>query len=921
MSGPANGAMPQSDGNGLRGDSREGDSRDGAGHDGSGREGVGREGRLPPAEGGDFVAALRAFHARLLFGVGMDARSGPWRPGRGRSLARELSEGAEEIVRACARRAGEMPRSAVLAAMGGCGRGELAPHSDLDVLLAFADAPNEDSRAWAASLLRLLWDSGLKANLGVRTFRECQADVDDDFDFLTSLVAGRPLLGDDAAFHSLARRLAEKKRGAALSLLCADSDSLARSLFGDPASIHRGKTQRGEEALEVFSREPDLKEGYGALRSLHRMEWLGLFAGDEGGREAWKGLFSEREIARIEAAYDFQLWLRILLHDRKGREADLLGHDDFEAIGREYRSGPGGDADRGPDLGGLLVQARRRLALAEFAAREAFGPRKRRHLPLPEAVIARANPDAPASVLELFVPIAEGRQAISAALLRDAAERARREPPLLSDRPTFDLFRRILSAPAASLAVAALDAASILRVIVPHWAAARDLWSDASFHDRPVGPHSIQALRVADTLLGPDRDAARRFSEPIAAIASRYLDTGWIVRLALVLHDLGKAFPGDHAKNGATLAEKFLAPLPTEALIKDMIASLVEDHLLLSNASRRVDSHLHATLDDLVAEFADRSFPDDGFGLLAVVTACDMAATNSGAWAGYRRSRFERLVVALDARLAAKEGRSTRERLLADKLVELGKEGGRKEVAAFALRLGERYILAHGPEEIARAFALWKANGHDRVDIDVAAENDQLRVRIVAPDEPGLFASLAGILLANGADIVSADIHSLDGVAIDEFRITEVFGNDLLARAMERELSLWTKELERSLRHYLVHTGELALCVFGLERGSRKVPQVFRAPAKVQWAREEGGLRFEISCTDRPALLYDLAHSLSLSGFDTRAASIETRGFRVHDCFHVAPRASVLDAALDAFASELAATCERPVAWPSTEGS
>ena len=888
----------------------------------------------------DFAAARRADRGRLLFGIGVEAREAPWRPGKGRRLALAIATAVEETSLACARKAGAFPDGAFLVATGGLGRRELAPHSDLDLLVAFPSPPDAAGKEWAAGFMRLLWDCGLKGNLGVRTLRECRADADEDFDFLTAMAAGRLLLGEAAAWEGFVRELRKKKGASALKRLLADDAALADSLFGTSLPAEATSKSKRAAGEAVFAREPDLKEGFGSLRSLHRLEWLGLFASAEGRRDDWKSRLCPRETRRTEAAYDLELWLRIRLHDRKGREMEILGHDDLEAIGREGGCGPG-------PLGSLVAASRRQLALAEFTLRSEYRKvldRGKKMAPGDDGPkTARPHSHSAKAILDAFLPIGRGEGDIDAKLIRAFREGfgAGAHPTGLSlaDREAFESFRELLSAPRAAEAFAALDAAAVLGSILPAWRAARDLWPTASFHDRPLGIHSIRSIRVADLLLGPDRAAARSFSVPLAAIAERYLETAWITKLALILHDLGKLFPGDHAKNGAALAEGFLASLPTEALIKEMIVSLVEDHLLLSSASRRLDAGADGVLDDLAAEFASRSFPEDGFGLLAIVTACDIAATNPEAFTGYRKRRFEELVSGLDARLVAREGLTAREKLLAERLRDLDElcpapansgdrvgddhgggddRGGDSGPRAFALQLGERYILGNAASRIRRDFELWTANGHERIELEVGAENDHLRVRIIAPDEPGLFASLAGILLANGADIVSADIHTLEGVAIDEFRVTEVFGNDLLAAAMARELSLWVAELDRSLRHYLFHPNELALHVYGLEGASKKPPAVFRAPARVEWTREGKGLRFDISCGDRPALLYDLAHRLSMAGFDTKAACVETRGFRVHDSFHVESKAPMEGAALDAFSADLALTCEGQTLWPNS---
>ncbi len=864
-----------------------------------------------------FTRALKEARVLFLFMLEKGGGAERWRPGKGRELAHAIAEATDVIVLACASRAGALPQDAALVVTGGGGRGEASPFSDLDLLLAFGGTPDAEGLAWASRLMRLLWDSGLVGNMSVRTWAECKTDSGSDIQFFTSLISGRCLLGDRETVIRLIAGISDGQRVSSLKEFVQGGEG--------------GFIALGEDG-SLFAREPDLKNGAGGLRTLHRMEWLGLLAGDPAGSRAYRAAFSPRDLRRIDNAYDFQLTQRIRLHFRKGREVDKLSHEDI--AGLVLQASPAA-VER---FSTTLVQSRRTLALAEFAWREktlgphtlrptkmawsVFGSLSKRLRPhrepgargfrLCEGLVFPLEGTKPDTLraLEALAPVARGEAGYSAELVFFASRAARSRSKGMGGREIFSAFREILNSRRSSEALVALDLSGLLSSLIPPYGLVRDQVTSQSFHDLPIGPHSIRAVSFADTLLGPAFEESRNFSNALALIAGRYRETGWIVKLALLLHDSGKAYEGDHAKNGAELAASFLDGLPTEPLIKAMIVDLVENHLLLSSASRRSDPLVPGSLAGLEAEFALKPYPEDAVGLLALVTACDIAATNPKAWSGYRATRFESLVTALDSGLSRAKGEAPQLFILADRVASLEAIDRKGDLRAFARRLGDRYTLANPPGRIAKDFFLFSENHLSRYDVDVIAENDHIKVKVFAPDEVGLFATLAGILLVNGADIVRADIHTLDGIAIDEFTVTEVFGNDYLAEAMSRELSLWIEDLQRSLRHYITRQGELAVGVLGLEKNTKPVPQVFRRKARVGYSREGEFHRFEIACTDRPALLYDLAHRLSIARLSIRSATVETTGWQAHDSFVVACASTLDERMLESIRSDLLEVCE-----------
>lgn len=808
-----------------------------------------------------------------------------------------------------------MPAGAAIIAIGGYGRAELCPASDLDILLCFAAKPAPAAEEWAGAFTRSLWDSGRHASVSTRTVKECAEDAGNDIEFLTSLCSARTIAGDDflPPLAGIVSR-ADKRAAGSLSDLAAVREALA------------------SQSPALYGKSLDLKEAPGGLRHLHRMEWASALAGK--GRDGWKAGLGRRRVARILCAYDRQLWVRIALHTFKGRAVEQLGQEDARAIsGEEYPAA----------FLGSLYNCRRELALAELRFLETYaeGAEKKRGffsavfgkrggaetapggaaLSRPGATVASGNgaggpaaegavpagegDQALAAILP-FLPVARGESCLSARLVDEAACAAATLPRSpLGSRAAFNAFREVLGAGRAGDALAAMDLAGLLHRLVPPFGPVRFLPSREGFHDLPVGPHSLKAVAKADIALDPVLGPLA--SRAISGVAARYRESAWIPKLAVLLHDCGKALPGDHSKNGAALARAFLGTLPTEPLIKAMVAELVEDHLLLGAAARSVNPAAPAELGELESGLSRRPFPEDSAGMLSLLSFADASATREGAWSGFRASRLEALARALDAELGG--GGRGLGALEEARLRALAERDPAMRLAAFASGLGRPYLLGTPPHKVAEDLARAERAAGGEVFLEVAPAIDHLKVKVIARDAIGLFAQIAGILLVAGADIVRADIHTRDGVAIDEFVVTEVHGNDLLASAMEKELALWVSELDAALRSSLGRPGRLHEQVTRLKASSRPAPAALAAEARVRARAEGGAYAVDISCTDRPALLYDIAHFLSMSGLDIVSASIDTRGWLAEDSISFRSARELGREALDHVEAELAAIC------------
>jgi [protein-PII] uridylyltransferase len=720
-------------------------------------------------------------------------------------------------------------------AVGGFGRGLLSPCSDVDLMVLGDRRPDAPSVALITELFHQLWDLGYHLAPSVRSVREVMADARTDPQLFTSLLAARPVTGDGDLFARAAVRLRTVKRRERLRFLTERAHDLRAILDGHGAT--------------VMAKEPNLKTDAGGLRSVHLIEWLSSVFYDEAGGGGPSRLLAPPDHRRLMRAYDFLLFVRNLLHFETGRREDVLHIEQHAAVAEVFGIG-GSDEERATrlmrryyaratDILVLLSQSIDHLTLAFLKPRRrradtegCFVAASRFHVS-PEVVAAADCPPAALRILEECLRRnAAPSSSLIACLTRAARELSRcpaGEPPY--SRELFMGFRRILSSSSSSAALAALELSGFLHAYLRPLRPVRHRIVHNSFHKYTVDHHSIEAVRALEAF------PARAASDParyaiLAGLTVKYRESLWVAKLALLLHDVGKAYPGDHAKNGAEIVRGYLRALPTESLIKDMIVFLTENHLLLSHVARRGSAEDEQAALHLAGEFILTPFPEESIELLYLLSCADVEATNPHAYSGYVAGLLSSLFLQTTSliRRGGAEGVDRRAPVAPEELVgELAAPEQREAVVEFAGILGRRYCAANTPEEVIRDYQdLSVLASTAAFRLRVAAHNEYLKVKVMAPDRTGIFSVMCGILLLNGADIVRAGIHTCRGVAIDEFIITAVHGFDFLEKRMEQELTSWVDDLRRSFERYLADPA-------GLDRLLVEIERRIRAGERAPW--------------------------------------------------------------------------------------
>jgi [protein-PII] uridylyltransferase len=521
-----------------------------------------------------------------------------------------------------------------LVAVGGMGRRELCPHSDVDLVLLHAGRTDAADVADVAERLWYpIWDSGLSLDHSVRTPKQALAVADDDLKAALGLLDGRPVAGDtDLADDLLAKARDQWRRRARRSL----------------AALLDAVEERHQKFGEVaFLLEPDLKEGRGGLRDVHAGRAAAIAAPvADGNGSVFAGPNEVLLAARVE------------LHRRAGKAADrlllqeqdavasALGYSDADALMRAVSSAARTIAFKGDD-----TWRRVRSWLAGPKGRAAGGDR-----PLGAGLVLRegevvlaadANPGGDRSlILRAAAAAASADAPLSADALGRLASSAAPPGDPWSDEARHALVALLGSGPALLPVLESLDQRGLLSRVLPEWTAVRSRPQRNAYHRFTVDRHLCEAAVESSTL-------TRQVARPDLLLVGAWL------------HDLGKGYPGDHTAAGVALMGRIAARMGFDAVDVDVLVSLVRNHLLLAETATRRDLSDEATL----AAVAEAVGNQTTLELLAALTEADSRATGSTAWGPWKAELVHELVARTSAFLEDGRGPEPERAVVSDPLV------------------------------------------------------------------------------------------------------------------------------------------------------------------------------------------------------------------------------------------------------------
>jgi [protein-PII] uridylyltransferase len=758
-------------------------------------------------------------------------------------------------------------------AVGGYGRRELFPHSDIDLLLLVkneADLPG--MKEPLAEFLRSLWDAGLRVSHSVHTVSDCCRLQEQNIELHISVLDVRFLCGSDELFRSFTQRLPEFYRhyGARLMTRLAE---LARNRHAKFNST-------------VYHLEPNIKETPGGIRDVHLLRWLSQLAPQQ---EVLRQFCDE-----LENAPRFLYTVRCFLHFEAGRDSNLLT---FELQDEAARSLP-----EQPTIAAewmrLYFQHARRIFQASLRALECAEVQDtsllrhfrdwRTRLSSSEFTISRErillrNPAATLrsaeSVLSLFTFVARhGIQLSWDAQRRVGAAVSVLRRSFMEQPPSTAAWRDLFSQPNTSLALREMQETGLLAAAIPEWHSIDSLVVPDFYHRYTVDEHTLVSIEAVDRLVANQPGTPSRFHELI--LEEQDLSG---LRLALLLHDLGKGtHPGNHIEGSLAAASAILCRFGVPRPIQETILFVIKHHLDLSLIMNRRD------LDDpATARFlSSRVGTEERLRSLTLLTYADISAVNPAAMTPWRLEQLWRVYVMGSEQLSRE---LVMDRVHAPTGFDSGNPGS-LDLARFVEGLPTRYLRTHTREEIEHHVELHKTAERDGVVVAIDQGEGAYVMTVLTRDRPGLFASLCGALASFGMNIVKAEASSnAAGCVLDLIRFTDPL----------RTLELNPTEMDR-LKRTVERVVQGHVDVTDLLKRRRAAPRPTRAGKVSPVLRfdneaSERSTLIDFVGEDRPGLLYDLASVLNRARCNIEVLMIDTQAHKAIDVFYVTRDGGKLD--------------------------
>lgn len=779
-------------------------------------------------------------------------------------------------------------------AVGGYGRGELAPQSDIDLLFLFPYKQTSWGEQVAEFMLYSLWDLGLKVGHATRSVNECIRRARDDVTISTAILEARWIWGDQELAQELSRRFDTE-------VVAKTGGAYVQAKLSEARERHK---RMGDTRYLV---EPNLKEGPGGQRDLQTLVWIARFFYriDDLGEVVSRGIVSATEYRRLTRAQAFLAKVRCHLHYVTGRPEERLTFDVQSEIANRM-----GYADRAgqqsverfmrfyyltvKDVGDVTriffraveqeVESRSLLRLPRIRRR-----RTRDGFITDGKRVTVEDPDVfaadPVRILRLF-HLAEDQDL---ELHPDALRAIRSNLGLVNrvlrkNAEANRLFIDLLTWPGRSeQALRRLNEAGVLGRFVTDFGRVVAQTQHDMYHVYTVDEHTIRAIGILSRIeqgdLADDHPLA---TEVIKKVLSRR-----VLYLALFLHDIAKGRGGDHSQLGADVARKVAPRLGFTAAETETVAWLVRWHLALSATAFKRDLADPKTITD----FARHVQSPERLRLLLVLTVCDIRAVGPSVWNGWKGQLLRTLYHATEDVLLGGhvernlERNATQSRkVLAERLADWP-EVERESYLARHLAFYWQAFDSESHERHARTIRRADRAGDP---LTLETRTDTFRaiteVTVYTQDHPGLFARLTGALSAAGATIVDAKVHTTrDGQALDTFLIQDLDGG-----AFDRpdRLARLSRMVRRTLAGEVKPRQAIAAGNPGEPARMRKVFRV--APVVlIDNAASANHTVIEVNGRDRPGLLYDVTWALFTLNLTIHSAHIATYGERAVDVFYV----------------------------------
>lgn len=791
---------------------------------------------------------------------------------------------------------GGLKSEIALAPHGGYGRRDLAPYSDVDLMILHAPEAVERVAPLAQRMLQDLFDAGLVLGQSVRTtLQACQLARKDPV-IWTSLAEARYLAGSASVFADFSRRFLKQAQRRSAKLI---------------AAVEKARNdERLQYGETVYLLQPNVKRSRGGLRDIQLLRWIGFarYGVAEPEELVKRAALAAEDETALHRAQDFLLRVRNEMHFHAGKSSDNLDRSEqvrlAEAFGFDGRPGLlpveqfmqeyfratesisqiagrfAANSRRGPRWGELLAP----LFSHQYEGDFRVGPTQ---ITVNPRSLSKLCGD-PAEIMRL----ADLANLCDKPIARSTCEAIRQAVPALPDEitpATSERFVSLLSQPARlGELLRSLHEMGVLERIIPAFAHARCLLQFNEYHKYTVDEHSLRAVEHATDFA---RDPG-----PVGFVY-RHIKRKWLLHLALLLHDLGKGYEEDHSEVGLKIARETAERLHLSKPDAESLEFLVHKHLLMSHLAFRRDT----SDDQLVLRFAVEVGSPELMQMLFVLTAADLSAVGPGvlnAWkvevlADLHRRAMQHLAGDAPA-MNSEDFLQQRRKVVLAALAER-RQGGPDDAerAWFENQLSAAapsYLLTTAAETILDDLSPLRALNHG--DVITAgryqSETKAVEYKIAAYDDivPGVFHKLAGALAGRGLQVLSAEIHTLaNGLIFDRFYVLDPdFDGEPPAERIDEVCQALAAALTKPAKPTFRRVWRA---------GQQRQASLPSQPTRVRIDNNTSD-RFtilDVFAADRTGLLYTIARSLFRSGLSVAVAKIGTYLDQVVDVFYVTDQA------------------------------
>jgi [protein-PII] uridylyltransferase len=789
---------------------------------------------------------------------------------------------------------GLAPAPYVVVALGGYGRGELHPSSDIDLMVVYDGELAPFVQRLTQELLYAMWDLGMQVGHSLRSLDDCVAMARTDFPSRTSMQETRFVAGDRRLFAKFRRVLRDNVYRhdfeQFLATTLAERDQRYRKYGGTP-----------------YIGEPNVKESAGGLRDVHTAMWLG--AAKFGARTlrelADKGLITPREQALTDTALTFLWRVRNALHLLSGHKNDVLTRDLQPRIATDL-----GYEDDAASLGverfmreyylhaRVIHRISRRLIARcqESLSRRGAAERRERQQALADGLVffdgqlhlADRNPGLlrrdSARIMKVFWHLHRLGCELSLDLERavedslDLVDDGFRRSPEIRDL-FLDVCRNWGR---VALTLSEMHELGLLGAYLPEFGALTCLVQYDVYHRFSADQHSLLAVEHLEAL-APGQSAE---SEGAAQVFHE-VEKPELLMLGMLLHDIGKAKGHGHVKKGIPLIGELTTRVGLPAEDAAAVEFLVAHHLTMSHIAQRRDIDDPRTVSDL----ADACGDPQRLRMLYLLTYADMRAVGPGVLTGWQAQILHELYARTLERLTAPGAGAAPARAnrtaLAERLHAAVKdEIGAQAVKAHVAMVSDRYLAGTSVQRMAEHLRLLRRLEAAPLATELFHHPDlgSSDLVVITRDVPGLFSLIAGTMAAHGINIISAQIHTrADGIAIDTFQVNDPTGEAVTSAQH------WRRTLE-ALGAVVAGTTSVDELLERRRRG-RQAPGV-QGPPKITIDNDlsDAYTVIEVKCPDRVGLLYLVTKTLSGLGLDIASARIATEIDQAYDTFYVHDR-------------------------------